>query len=202
MSRTFEVRLTYVRLRYPRRMQTSVPDVPFEQVCPYVASGETTLRCAKCSRPLMLKDATRTPVGYVCPNYVRGRRARFFNAKPADYVVTGVVAFFGGMIGGFILSLVGGSIIGFLAAFFGGPILGGGVAEVLRRALNKRRGEYTWLIAAVALIVGGLLLPLMPILLSLLAGSPRFGLGNLIGLAVPGIGLALGAGTLVARLRI
>ena len=54
----------------------------------------------------------------------------------------------------------------------------------------------------IALIVGGLLLPLMPILLSLLAGSPRFGLGNLIGLAVPGIGLALGAGTLVARLRI
>ncbi|HQY27038.1 MAG TPA: hypothetical protein PLL45_19315, partial [Thermoflexales bacterium] len=77
-----------------------------------------------------------------------------------------------------------------------------GVAEVLRRALNKRRGEYTWLIAAVALVVGGLLLPLFPFLLSILAGAPRFGLGNLIGLAVPGIGLALAAGALVARLRI
>lgn len=97
-------------------------------------------------------------------------------AKPADYDVTGVVA------------------------FFGEPILGGGMAEVRRRALNKFRGRYTWLIAAAALVVGGLVLPQLPFLFSLLAGSPR--LCNLIGLAVPGIGLALAAGTLVARLRL
>lgn len=182
-------------------MQT-MPVVPFEQECPYVASGPTTLRCAKCARPLMLKDAKRTPVGYVCPDYIRGRRARFFNATPVDDVIAGVISFFGGLVGGFALSFVGGSIIGFFAAIFGGPILGGAVAEILRRALNKRRGQYTWLIAAVALVVGGLLLPLLPFLLSLLAGAPRLAALNLIGLLVPGLGLALAAGTLVARLRI
>lgn len=148
----------------------------------------------------MLKDAQRTPVGYVCPDYVRGRRARFFNASPVDEVIAGVIAFFGGLAGGFMLTLIGGTLFGFLGALFGGPLLGGAVAEAVRRVLNKRRGEYTWLIAAAALIVGGLLVPLLPFLLSLLVGAPRG--FSLLGVVVPGIGLALAAGTLVARLRI
>jgi hypothetical protein len=182
-------------------MQTSVPDVPFEQVCPYVASGETTLRCAKCSRPLMLKDAKRTPVGYVCPEYVKGRRARYFNAKPGDDLITAAVAGVSGVIAGFLLSLLGGVIFGFYLVFLAGPALGGLVAEAIRRVLRKRRSQNQWLIAAIALVVGGLIIPLAPVLLGILVGARGAGL-NLLGLAVPGIGLALAAGTLVARLRI
>src|SRR6266545_2828027 len=64
-----------------------VPSSQFEFDCPYQASGPTTLRCAKCNRPLMAKDARRTPTGYVCPYYIKARVATFYNASPEHYVI-------------------------------------------------------------------------------------------------------------------
>ncbi len=173
-------------------------DARLEDNCPYVATGPTTLRCSKCNRPLMPKDARRTPTGYVCPYYVKARVATFYNAQPIHYVIGGAIALALGIVGGFALQLVGS--IGFFAiilSVFIGPIVGGVVAEAIRRALGKTRGQYMWLVAAISMGVGAAYFTILPPIVFLLAGSPRF-----LFALIPTLGLALAIGALVARMRV
>src|SRR5215831_11746301 len=101
------------REKQPEAKPISVPSDNFEFNCPYVASGETTLRCSKCNRPLMAKDAKRTPTGYVCPYYVKARVATFYNARVEHYVIVAAIALILGVVAGFILRFLGS--IGFFA---------------------------------------------------------------------------------------
>jgi hypothetical protein len=170
--------------------------------CPgdYQAAVPSTLRCSKCNRVLAVKDAQRTPTGYVCPFYVKARVARFYNAKPEHYIVAGLIALALGAGLGFVLQLVGG--IGFFAlilTFFIGPAAGGLIAEAIRRtlkAMGNVRGQYTWLVAAICTVIGASFFVLLRPLLLLLAGSPNF-----LFALIPAVGLVLAVGTLVARLR-
>jgi uncharacterized YccA/Bax inhibitor family protein len=86
----------------------STPTATFGD-CPgnYVASLPTTLRCARCTRPLLVKDAKRTPTGYVCPYYVKARVATFYNANALHHVGVGVLALIGGIVAGLALQLIG-----------------------------------------------------------------------------------------------
>ncbi|MBX7214143.1 MAG: hypothetical protein K1X39_09050 [Thermoflexales bacterium] len=170
-----------------------------EWQCPYQPSGETTLRCAKCARPLMVKDARRTPIGYVCPEYVKGRRATFFNAKGYDYPLTAILALLGGVISTVIFSLIGD--LGIFAIYLlipAGPVAGGIVAEVLRRLLKKRRGQWSWLVAVVAFGLGALIVLGAPTLYILARTGMLVFAGSLV--ALIGVGTAIA--TLVARLRL
>jgi hypothetical protein len=175
-------------------------DVAFD--CPgnYVASVPSTLRCSKCNRVLAVKDAQRTPTGYVCPYYVKARVSTFYNARPEHYLVAGLIALVLGVALGFVLQLVG--RIGFFAlilTFFIGPAAGGLIAEAIRRALKAMgnvRGQYTWLVAAICTVIGAAIFAVLPPLLLLLAGSPGF-----LFALIPFVGLVLAVGTVVARLR-
>ncbi len=176
----------------------SVPSDHFEFDCPYVAGGPTTLRCSKCNRPLMARDAVRTPTGYVCPFYVKARVATFYNARVEHYVIVAVVAFVLGVVSGFALNILGN--IGFFAIIlilFGGPIIGGVVAEVIRRVLGRTRGQYFWLTAAIAMVVGALFTILPALLRFLFVPS----IGSLFAL-IPVVGLGLAVSTLIARMRV
>ena len=179
--------------------KASVPSDHFEFDCPYQASGPTTLRCSKCNRPLMAKDAVRTPTGYVCPFYVKARVATFYNARPEHYVIVAIVALVLGVVAGFALSFMG--RIGFFAiilTLFGGPLIGGIVAEAIRRVLGKTRGQYFWLTAAIAMVIGAAFFTVLPALAGLLI-SPS--LNSIFGL-IPLVGLGLAVSTLIARMRI
>ncbi len=184
----------------PPTKPVSVPSDHFEFDCPYQASGPTTLRCSKCNRPLMARDARRTPTGYVCPFYVKARVATFYNARVEHYVVVAVLAFVLGIGAGFALNFM--ARIGFFALIlilFGGPIIGGIVAEVIRRVLGRTRGQYFWLTAAVAMVAGASIFTILPILASLLLAGPSL---NLLFALIPLVGLGLAVSTLVARMRI
>lgn len=169
--------------------------------CPgnYIAANPSPLRCAKCNRPLDVKDAQRTPTGYVCPYYVRARVATFYNANLSHYVVTALIALVLGVVAGFVLSLVGG--VGFFAiilTIFVAPVLGGVIAEAVRRAMRamgNARGQHTWLVSVVASGVGAGAVTVLPALALLAAGF--FSLFALI----PVLGLAIMLSTLAARLR-
>jgi hypothetical protein len=190
-------------------MTTDIPAIPTPAEtaaafdCPgnYVAAVPSTLRCSKCNRVLAVKDAKRTPTGYVCPYYVKARVATFYNAGPQHYVVAGLIALVLGVVLGFVLRLVGG--IGFFAiilTIFIGPAAGGLIAEAIRRALKGMgnvRGQYTWLVAAIATAIGAAVFTVLPPLVFLLAGSPNF-----LFALIPAAGLVLAIGALVARLRI
>ena len=167
--------------------------------CPgnYRTPTPSTLRCSKCNRPLAIKDAQRTPTGYVCPYYVKARVASFYTAGPKQYILAVLIAFVLGIGIGFVLQLVG--RIGFFAlilTIFIGPAAGGLVAEAIRRVNGKERGQYIWLFAAIAMGVGAAYFTVLPVLFALLAGSPGF-----IFALIPVAGLALAVTTLVARLR-
>jgi len=175
-----------------------VSEGPYDLECQYVATGPTTLRCSKCNRPLMTKDARHTPTGYVCPYYVKSRVATFYNAKPEHYSLVGFMAVLMGAVGGFVLQLAGS--IGFFAIIiilFAGPAIGGLVAEAIRRIMGKTRGQYFWLTAAIAFVVGAVPFTLLPVLAQFLRFSP-----NALFALIPVVGVGLAVSTLVARMRI
>jgi hypothetical protein len=125
---------------------------------------ETMLRCNKCDKPICFKCAVRTPVGYRCRECVRGQQAVYYTGTHSDLVIAGIVAIvLGGIFGALayaFLGLIG--LFSFIVAFFAGPAAGGAVAEVIRRAVNKRRARgMKWTAAAlfiVGVFVGGLVL--------------------------------------------
>ncbi len=173
------------------------------QDCPgnYVAARPSTLRCAKCDRPLDVRDARHTPTGYVCPYYVKSRVATFYNAGLHHYLATALIAVIAGALAGFLLRLVGN--IGFFAIIltvFVAPLAGSLIAEAIQRALRimgKARGQHIWLVAAIGTALGAAAFIVPPIILLLLIGSPA----ALFAL-IPALGLVLTISTLVARLRI
>jgi hypothetical protein len=167
--------------------------------CPgnYVAPAPTTLRCAKCSRPLAVKDAVRTPTGYVCPYYVKARVATFYNATPLQHAAVFGITLVLGVLVGFGLQLV--SRIGFFSIIImmtAAPAAGAGIAEVVRRAFKGVRGQYFWAAATAGIIAGSAAFVVLPLLIALLGGGFS-GLGALIQL----LGLGLLVSTLIARLR-
>jgi hypothetical protein len=149
---------------------------------------------------LAVKDAVRTPTGHVCPYYVKSRVATFYNAKPEHYIVAALIAFVLGIGIGFALQFVG--RIGFFAiilTIFIAPAAGGLVAEAIRRVLKSMgnaRGQYIWLTAAIAMVVGAAFFTIVPALFLLLAGTPNF-----IFALIPVAGLVMAVATLVARMR-
>jgi len=125
---------------------------------------ETMLRCNRCDKPICYQCAVRTPVGYRCKECVREQQNVYYNGSSADLVIGGAVALvLGGIFGGLAYAFLG--LIGFfsfIVAFFAGPAAGGAVAEVIRRAVKKRRTRgMKWLAASlflVGLFVAGMLL--------------------------------------------
>lgn len=155
---------------------------------------ETTLRCNKCNKPICLKCTVRTPVGYRCPECVRGQQAIFQTAVWYDYVIGAVIA----LVLSAILTPFGG-LLGWFAIFLG-PLAGGVVAEVVRFAVRKRRGRYLAELVGGAMILGALPLVVLPLIFGLLGGGRGGGLG-LFGLIWPLVFLVMAVGTAYARLR-
>ena len=179
--------------------KVSVPSDTFEFNCQYQASGPTTLRCSKCNRPLMAKDAVRTPTGYVCPFYVKARVATFYNAGVEHYVIVAIVALVLGIVAGFALSFIGRiGLFAIILTLFAGPLIGGIVAEAIRRVLGRRRGQYFWLVASIAMVIGASFFTVLPVLASFLI-SPSL---NSIFALIPLVGLGLAVSALIARMRI
>jgi hypothetical protein len=117
---------------------------------------ETMLRCNRCDKPICYQCAVRTPVGYRCKECVRTQQNVYYNGGRGDLVIAGVIALaLGGILGGLAYAFLG--LIGFfsfIVAFFAGPAAGGAVAEVVRRAVKKRRTRGMKWLAAVLFLLG------------------------------------------------
>jgi hypothetical protein len=145
----------------------------------------TGLRCYTCHRPICIKCAKRTPVGYRCPDCIREAQDVFFSAGPLDYLAAGVVALILAVLAGLIVPRFGFFII-FIAPF-AGTLIG----RVAFRAARRRRGR--WLPHLVAgMVVAGGLLPLLPFLL---------GGASLFALLWPGLYLFLATGSAFYQVR-
>ena len=162
--------------------------------CANHPDSETTLRCNKCGKPICSKCAVRTPVGYRCPECVRGQQTIFQTAEWYDYAVGGGIA----LLLGAIMTPFGG-LLGWFAIFLG-PLAGAVVAEVVRFVTRRRRGRYFAETIGGGMILGAAGVMLVPLALALLLGGFG-GFGSLFRLLWQGVFVALAVGSAYARLR-
>lgn len=159
---------------------------------------ETNLRCNRCGKPICPACAVLTPVGYRCKECIREQRAVFETARWFDFIIVGVVVAIGVGLSMFLLGFIG--IWGLLLA----PLLGGGIVEIVHRAVGKRRSRRF----PTSVIIGGIVgaLPhFWPVILGLMfsTGGLDVGLltqGFLIGL-LPFAYAFLLIGTILASMR-
>ncbi|HNT74204.1 MAG TPA: hypothetical protein PKH77_04185 [Anaerolineae bacterium] len=163
------------------------------QYCKWHSKTETTLACYQCGTPICIRCARRTPVGYICPDCLRGRKQRFEQARPTDYIIVASIALVLGFIAN-ILPLVGWYVI------FLSPLAGIGIAEVVWRAVGRRYSSHLWWVVGASLVVSS-----APVfLLSLLSSIGSISAGNtwgVVGLIWVALHVALIVGAAVGRLR-
>ena len=149
---------------------------------------ETYLRCNKCGKPICLKCAVLTEVGYRCKECIREQQNIFYNAMTGDnwiaFAVAGVITLIAWPIVAFLFSLTG--FFGWIIAALVGSGAGAALAQIIRRSVGRRRGRYIRHFTLAGILIG---LVASGVLSSLLFDSflPFFSLGGLIF-----VGLALG----------
>ena len=168
--------------------------------CEVHPNRETQLRCNRCGKPICTSCAVLTPVGYRCRECVKGQQAAFDTAGWVYLVIAGVVAAIGTAIAVVLLSFIG--FWGLLLA----AVVGGGLAELIRLAVGRRRNRRMPYAAAIGCILGllaYLLTTYAPLLLAVFSGFGDFSLlaaGGFRLLLPVGYG-AIIASTVFARLR-
>ncbi len=106
---------------------------------------ETLLRCNRCGKPICLKCAQLTDVGYRCKECIRGVQDNYFNASPADnliaFVVALIVSAIATPIAAFLFGIFPFWFFSLLIAFMVGGAAGGILAQIIRRAISRRRSR-------------------------------------------------------------
>lgn len=154
--------------------------------CANHPSVATMLRCNRCSKPICVRCAVRTPVGYRCKECVGRQQAVFYSGGPLDYGVGAITGLVLGGLAGFLMLAVRGWFFGLIL----GPAVGVGIAEAVRFVVRRRRSRYLWLAVSAGIVLGavaGLLL--------------RWGRLDIWSLLTLGIFLVLSVGAVSARLR-
>ncbi len=166
----------------------SINSVPI--YCANHPNVETMLRCNRCDKPICSKCAIKSPVGYRCPECVKGQQKIFETAVWTDYLFGAATAMILSGIASFLISLIGS--IGFFGWFLviaAAPTAGVAISEATRFVIGRRRARPLFITIAVAVGVGAL-----PSILLQLLGL------NLFGLAFQAIYLAMAIPAVYTRL--
>jgi MFS family permease len=135
---------------------------------------ETLLRCNRCAKPICLKCAVLTDVGYRCKECIRGVQASYFNAVPVDnviaFAVAAAVAMMAAPVAGLLLRITG--FFGLILALMLGGGAGSALAQIVRAAVGRRRGRYLRFFALGGLVLG----VLFGMIIGLFFGIPPFNL--------------------------
>lgn len=166
-------------------------------VCYRHPDRETGLRCNKCNRYICASCAVHTPTGYKCKECIRDHNRAFdkayTNTNWYDYLIAPLVAGFLGFVGTFLASQIG-FFIYFLIIL--GPIAGVYIARAVQWAVKKRRSKYLPAVATGAVIAGGLLTQIFPLIIFFTTWQIA-ALGSLLW---PGIFIFMAATTTYMRL--
>ncbi|NLE43347.1 MAG: hypothetical protein GX620_01395 [Chloroflexi bacterium] len=161
----------------------------------------TYLRCNRCGKPICTKCVVRTPVGYRCNECVRNQQMAFYaDFQPVYYVIAAAVALPLGLVAGWLIPR-----LGWFYALILGPIAGAAIAEIVRWAIRRRRGQYTWLVVCGAILLGWLPTFLLSVFgygaAALMTGRGAYLASGAIGLLQDILYLVLAVGAAYARLR-
>jgi len=128
------------------------------EYCQVHPTVETTLHCNRCGRPMCMKCAVHTPVGYRCQECVRGQQNVFFNAKSSDPVLQIAVSIGLGAVGSALIGLLPfGFLFGIILGIMLGGAAGGFIADTAHRVVSKRRGRYSHMYVGAGIVAGALL---------------------------------------------
>lgn len=146
-------------------------------VCAYHPGRETTLRCNRCGNLICAHCAVHMPVGYRCKECVRGQRKTFETARQFDFPIAAVISAIGLGLATVLLSYLG------FWGFFIAPVVGGGIAEIVRWAVKRRRSRQLSLVAAASGALG-VVIYLIYLYLRLRSYTIGFDLSVLTGAAI------------------
>ncbi|MDQ3248052.1 MAG: hypothetical protein M3Q45_02475 [Chloroflexota bacterium] len=117
---------------------------------------ETLLRCNKCDKPICIKCAIRTAVGYRCKECIRAQQTIYYNAEswdnPIAFGVALLVALLATPVVGLLLRVTG--FFGIILALIIGSSAGGLLAQIIRWAVGRRRGRYLPYFALTGIVLG------------------------------------------------
>ncbi len=137
----------------PNPTPDTLPDTLY---CANHPDTETLLRCNKCEKPICMKCAVLTDVGYRCKECIRGQQAVYFNAVTTDNPIAFGVGFgvsaVTAPIAGLLIGMFG--FFGLIIAFIGGGSAGSILAQIIRKAVGRRRGRYLRYFALAGVILG------------------------------------------------
>jgi hypothetical protein len=146
--------------------QSTLPPAPKTQsndepvlYCANHPTVETLLRCNKCGKPICMKCAVQTPVGYRCRECVRQQQNVYFNAEAWDNPIALAVSFVVTLLATPLVSAILGrtGFFGIMIGLFIGASAGGVLAQIIRWAVGKRRGRYLHYFALAGVLLGVLL---------------------------------------------
>ncbi|MCC6169059.1 MAG: hypothetical protein IT329_17685 [Caldilineaceae bacterium] len=155
----------------PAQMETG-DGQPQPLYCANHPGVETLLRCNRCGKPICLKCAVLTDVGYRCKECIRGVQSSYFNALPLDNLIAFGVALVVTALASPLATLVFGmfGFWGLILAFMVGTAAGSVLGQIVRAAVGRRRGRQLPYFALAGIILGilvggaaGLLFGLSPL---------------------------------------
>jgi hypothetical protein len=121
---------------------------------------ETYLRCNKCNKPICLKCAELTEVGYRCKECIREQQNVFYNAMESDNLIAFAVAagitLVAWPIVVLLLGLVGSLfwILSWILAAVLGSGAGASLAQIIRKSVGRRRGRYIRHFTLAGIVIG------------------------------------------------
>jgi len=117
---------------------------------------ETYLRCNKCGKPICLKCAVLTEVGYRCKACIREQQNVFYNAMTSDnwiaFAVAAGITLVTWPIAAYLLMITG--FFGWIIAALAGSGAGASLAQIIRRSVGRRRGRQIPYFSLAGIIVG------------------------------------------------
>lgn len=133
---------------------------PTEEVlhCANHPDVETLLRCNRCGKPICLKCAQLTDVGYRCNECIRNVQDAYFNAETGDNAIAFGVAFVVSAITAPIASILFRIFpfwfISIIIAVMIGGAAGGILTQIIRRAVDRRRSREMRYYALAGIVAG------------------------------------------------
>lgn len=118
---------------------------------------ETLLRCNRCNKPICMKCAHLTDVGYRCEECIRTVQDKYYNAASTDNLIALGVGFLVALVATPILGIllrVPGLFFGSIIALMVGSAAGTSLAQIIRRAVGNRRGRKLGRFAVAGIILG------------------------------------------------
>lgn len=137
--------------------ESSTPPAGEVLHCANHPDTETYLRCNKCGKPICLKCAVLTEVGYRCKECIREQQNVFYNAMTTDnwvaFAVAAAVTLVAWPLASFFLRFLG-FFIGIIVAAVAGGAAGAALAQIIRNSVGRRRGRYIRYFSLAGIFVG------------------------------------------------